>query len=351
MHPILRSRENLLLYLLAWVALGVMLGFQLDLAGHLSETETLCITAPVVAALAVVCLSAWYPCRRLPPGTTPIWKLLVNHVAAAISCSAIVLVIVHVDIAAFARLFPHLSRQMNAALPVLAGMALLLYLLSTALHYALLAIESSRRAELLSREAELKALKAQVNPHFLFNSLNSISALTTIDAAKAREMCIRLSEFLRYSLRLGERLSIPFGEELALAKTYLQVEQIRFGNRLRVIEDVDSACADCQVPPLLVQPLIENAIKHGIATLAEGGDISMKTRRERDAMSIAIENPFDPDAPPTPRSGFGLASVRNRLQARFGPAARLDIEVDDHRYRVLLSFPCQTGRAPEEGRQ
>jgi LytS/YehU family sensor histidine kinase len=174
--------------------------------------------------------------------------------------------------------------------------------------------------------------------------LNSISALTSIDPPKAREMCIRLSEFLRYSLRLGERLSIPFGEELTLAKTYLDVEQIRFGQRLRVLEDMDPDCADCQVPPLLVQPLIENAIKHGIATLANGGEIAMKTRRFRDAVRVVIENPFDPDAPAAPRSGFGLLSVRNRLHARYGPAAKLDIEVEEDRYRVVLSLPCQTGR-------
>ncbi|MGH9583454.1 MAG: sensor histidine kinase [Bryobacteraceae bacterium] len=344
MHPILSSRNNFLLYLAAWTVLGCMLGFQLSLSGRLSLAETVCVTAPVVAALAVVCLSAWYSCRLLPPGGTPLWKLLANHVLAAISCSAIALIVEHIAVAVFGRVFPYLSAQMRTALPVLAGMSVLLYLLSIALHYTLLAFESSRRSELLSREAELKALKAQVNPHFLFNSLNSISALTSIDPPKAREMCIRLSEFLRNSLRLGERLSIPFGEELTLAKTYLQVEQIRFGHRLRVLEDMDPGCAECQIPPLLVQPLIENAIKHGIATLAGGGEIAMKTRRFRDAVRVVIENPFDPEAPPAPQSGFGLLSVRNRLQARFGAAARLDIEVEKDRYRVVLSLPCQTGR-------
>ncbi len=344
MHPILSSRNNVLLYLLAWITLGSMLGFQLNTSGHLTNSETICVTLPVVVTLALVCLSAWYPCRLLPPGATPVWKLLANHVLAAISCSAIVLIVEHITVAACSRMFPLLSLRIRPAIPVLAGMSALLYLLSIALHYALLAIESSRRSELLSREAELKALKAQVNPHFLFNSLNSISALTSIDPPQAREMCIRLSEFLRCSLRLGERLSIPFGEELTLAKTYLEVERIRFGQRLRVIEDIDPNCEECQVPPLLVQPLIENAIKHGIATLTDGGEIAIRTRRLDDLVYVEIENPFDPEAPATAKSGFGLVSVRNRLQARYGPAARLDIEVEDHRYRVALSLPCQAAR-------
>ncbi|MGH9638804.1 MAG: sensor histidine kinase [Bryobacteraceae bacterium] len=344
MHPLLSNRNNLLLYLMAWAILGCMLGFYLGLAGRLGFGETVCVTVPVVVALAVVCLGAWYPCRMLPPGSTPVWKLIGNHLLAAICCSAIALIVAHIAVVACGGIFPRLSAHMKLAGPLLAGISVLFYLLSVAMHYALLAFESSRRAELLSREAELKALKAQVNPHFLFNSLNSISALTSIDPPKAREMCIRLSEFLRNSLRLGERLSIPFGEELMLAKTYLQVEQIRFGQRLCVREDMDPNCAECQIPPLLVQPLIENAIKHGIATLACGGEIAVKTRRSRDSVRVTIENPYDPEAPAGPHSGFGLLSVRNRLQARFGAAGRLDIEIERDRYRVILSLPCQTGR-------
>ena len=196
--------------------------------------------------------------------------------------------------------------------------------------------------------AELKALKAQVNPHFLFNSLNSISALTAVDAAKARQMCIHLSDFLRNSLRLGERAVVPFAEELTLTRAYLEVEQVRFGSRLRVFQDFDDGCSDCEVPPLLVQPLIENAIKHGIATLVDGGEISMTGRRSREGVRVVIENPFDPDAPETRKSGFGLINVRNRLQARYGSAARLEIQVEENRYRVILSLPCETRKVQLE---
>ena len=196
---------------------------------------------------------------------------------------------------------------------------------------------------MLAREAELKALKAQINPHFLFNSLHSISALTTVDA-RARATCaIRLSDFLRSSLRLGDRGTIPFSEELALARTYLDVEQVRFGERLCVAEDIEPGCGDCEVPPLLVQPLVENAIKHGIATLVEGGEISMRARRSSDGLRFVIENPFDPEAPSTHRNGIGLANVRNRLEARYGNAARMEVQVDANRYRVILWLPFRRG--------
>ena len=154
-------------------------------------------------------------------------------------------------------------------------------------------------------------------------------------------MCIRLSDFLRLSLRLGEGGDIPFGEELALARIYLDVEQVRFGDRLRVFQDIDPDCADCEVPPLLVQPLVENAIKHGIATMVDGGEISMKAHRSRGAMRFVIENPFDPEAPAARKSGIGLANVRNRLRTRYGNDARLDVQVEPNVYRVVLSLPVQ----------
>jgi LytS/YehU family sensor histidine kinase len=154
-------------------------------------------------------------------------------------------------------------------------------------------------------------------------------------------MCVRLADFLRSSLRLGERLSIPFSEELALTQTHLGVEQIRFGERLRFVQDVEQSCADCEVPPLVIQPLVENAIKHGIATLVSGGSVSIAARCAGDTMKIVIENDFDPEAPAGEKSGFGIANVRNRLEARYGGAASLDASVVNGAYRVTLSAPCK----------
>jgi two-component system, LytTR family, sensor histidine kinase AlgZ len=347
MHPVFRSKNGFLLYLSAWIPVGVMLTLMVRVAGRLSWPETAVVTVPVTFLLACVCLAPWYACRSLPLRSTSAAKLLINHLVAAMCATAIVMVLAHVLAVVFGRMFPELHRNFVSAAPVLAGMVVLIYLFSIAIYYVLLAIESSRQAELLSRESELKAIKAQVNPHFLFNSLNSISALTTIDPIKAREMCVRLSEFLRASLRLGERASIPFGEELALTRSYLDVEQVRFGQRLRIHQDFDPVCSDCEVPPLLVQPLVENAIKHGIATLTDGGEISMIGRRVQDAIRVTIENPFDPEAPAIRRNGFGLASVRNRLHARYGPAARLEVEVGQNRYRVMLSLPYNSPEEPQ----
>src|SRR5262249_22647218 len=132
----------------------------------------------------------------------------------------------------------------------------LLYGLAIAVHYGLLAVESSREAAVQAHDAELRALKAQIQPHFLFNSLNSIAALTSSDASKAREMAILLSDFLRRTLGLGEKTTVPLADELELTRTYLEVERVRFGKRLRVDLNVTKECEGCVVPPLVLQPLI-----------------------------------------------------------------------------------------------
>ena len=177
-------------------------------------------------------------------------------------------------------LFPALAgaagRYRGAAARCSSRLGVLLYLLVAAGHYLALAVEASRSAErralearVLAREAELKALRAQVDPHFLFNSLNAVAALAGGDPAAARRMALMLADFLRQSLRLVERATIPLDEELALVRAYLAIEQVRFGERLAVAERLDPAAGVVPVPPLLLQPLVENAVKHGIAGLVE----------------------------------------------------------------------------------
>jgi LytS/YehU family sensor histidine kinase len=211
-----------------------------------------------------------------------------------------------------------------------------------------LAVEATRRAEqqsleltVLAREAELRALKAQVHPHFLFNSLNSISSLTTGDPARAREMCILLAEFFRKSLALGDKPTVSLEEELAVARTYLAIEGLRFGPRLRVEEAVDEAALPCGLPPLLLQPLVENAIRHGIATCAEGGVVRLQARTDGRSLRLLVENPLDPDSPARPGVGLGLANVRGRLLARYGERAWLDAERTHDGFRVTLLLPVE----------
>jgi two-component system, LytTR family, sensor histidine kinase AlgZ len=341
MHPILQNWRRFLTWMAAWIPVGAILVLVVHLSGRLTYLEATAVMAPAVLVFAFVCLSPYYVCRSLPLRSAPRYKLVANHLAAAVVLSSGVMLIGRFTASVLGPAFPGIEQRYSTAIPVLAVIVLLIYEMAIALHYAALEFEASRRNEILARDAQLKALKAQVNPHFLFNSLNSISALTTVDPALAREMCIRLADFLRTSLRLGDRVTIPLSEELALTRMYLDVEQLRFGNRLRVRQDVQHPCTQCDVPALIIQPLVENAVKHGIAMMAEGGEIVISGTCTSEWMRFTISNPFDPEAPSTGRNGLGLRNIRERLESRYGAAARMDIQVETASYQVTLTVPVR----------
>jgi LytS/YehU family sensor histidine kinase len=213
-------------------------------------------------------------------------------------------------------------------------------------YYIHIAYARAREAErleqelrVMAREAELRALRAQLNPHFLFNSLNSINALTGADPKRAREMCILLSDFLRKGLHLGERLSVPLSEELDLLKNYFAIEQIRFGSRLDVDWNIDDTALNAEIPTLLLQPLVENAVKHGISRLVEGGTIRIKTEVNNDNVLILLENPMDPDVAPHKGLGLGMKQVHQRLTASFGADGHMEVYSKNGLHTVRLFFP------------
>jgi two-component system, LytTR family, sensor histidine kinase AlgZ len=350
MHPILARKRRLLPYLAASLPLGALLTVLLARPGAYSLAQAAAVAFPLAVVYAFLGLSAWYPCRSLPLTRARAPVLLASHGGAALVTSA-AWVLLGAGIGRLLERVPALSGMADgyaAQVPPLFAVGVLLYLLSVALHYVLLAFEAAREAErreaqlrLLAREAELKALKSQVQPHFLFNCLNSISALAGSDPARAREMCLGLASFLRQSLAVGERASIPVGEELSLARSYLDVERIRFGKRLAVEESVEPSGENCMVPPLLLQPLVENAVVHGIATLAEGGAVRLEASRSGNRLRIVIENPFDPDAPSRRSSGLGLKMVRDRLAALYGPDAMFAARRLEGRHLAVISIPAR----------
>jgi two-component system, LytTR family, sensor histidine kinase AlgZ len=335
MHPIFRNTTSLGAYLGLWTLLAAALGAMIRVPTILSWSQSLSVAVPMCMFYAFVCLTPWYLCRAFPLGSARVTRLLINQLAAAVLACTLWIGVARLLIFAI-----DLGSGLNPAIPQLVVVGLLLYLTSIALHYAVLAVEASREAALQTRDAELRALKSQINPHFLFNCLNSISALTSTDPARARDMCVLLSDFLRKTLGLGERESITWREELELARTYLDVEQVRFGARLQIEMRVDDACADCQVPPLVLQPLIENAIKHGIATMVDGGIVRLESHVENGNLAVRVENSFDPEAPSPRRHGLGLRNVRSRLQTRFGDAGHLHLAAEHDCFRAEMVIPC-----------
>lgn len=307
------------------------------------------VFVPLGFVYAFIGLSAWYVCRIAPVDRGLAPRSVGALVVATALASAIWIIVGDMWVSLLDSMTPGVqagalfaSRRLS-----LFVIGALLFWLAVALHYLLIAIEVSRASErralelsVLARDAELRAIRAQIDPHFLFNSLHSISALTVADPAAARRMCLLLADFLRDTLRLGASARIPLADEIRLADRFLEIERVRLGPRLQVTRDTDPSTAGCLVPPLLLQPLVENAVVHGIDQLVEGGTIHLAAARAGSALTITLENPCDPDRPRRSGNGLGLDLLRQRVIAQFG--ADGDVRVDDRpeRFRVEVKIPC-----------
>jgi LytS/YehU family sensor histidine kinase len=203
--------------------------------------------------------------------------------------------------------------------------------------------ESERRktdAEKLAREAELYKLRQQLQPHFLFNSLNSISALITLQPAQARKMIQQLSDFLRGTLKKEENQWISLEDELQHLQLYLDIEKVRFGHRLNAAVNSTEEARQLQLPNMLLQPLVENAIKFGLYDTTESVTIHIQAAQESNYLVISIQNPFDPEtSSPKQGTGFGLSSVQRRLYLLFARNDLLSTVHTDNLFTTTIKIP------------
>jgi two-component system, LytTR family, sensor histidine kinase AlgZ len=217
----------------------------------------------------------------------------------------------------------------NVLIATLLGAALLRY-------FYVLAQWQARLAAVT--RAQVEALQARIRPHFLFNSMNTVAALIRVDPAAAERTVEDLSELFRAALGQHDTDDGTLGEELALIDRYLAIEQLRLGARLHVQRELDDLPADFPLPRLLLQPLVENAVRHGIQPLREGGEVVLRGHRGGGGIRIEISNPL-PDTPAEPGNGHGLDSVRQRIVYRYGPLAKAQAGPQGNRFVVLLYLP------------
>lgn len=186
------------------------------------------------------------------------------------------------------------------------------------------------------REAQLNALQAQINPHFLFNSLNSLRGLILENPTAAQDAVTRLSQLMRYSLTQSRRATVPLEEELAAVRDYLAIESIRFEDRLRVAWHIAPGLSQIEVPPMSLQTLVENALKHGIANLPAGGTVEITATHQDHLLTLAVTNPGSLGPTDAPSLGTGLENIRQRLVLLKGPSARLNLaEVSGHVHATI----------------
>ena len=233
------------------------------------------------------------------------------------------------DMRAGRQLMPALAH--HVAIAGIVGAVLLRYLYEQ---------HRERQRELAESQARLQALQARIRPHFLFNSMNTIASLTRVDPDLAEQVVEDLSDLFRATLSDGQTLS-TLEREIELAEGYLRIEQQRLGDRLRVNWDLQDVPFDAQLPALLLQPLLENAVYHGIETATDGGEIVVSGRYRDGVLSLAVRNTLPDASAGTQRPGNRMAqrNVRERLDATFGDAAGMVVGRVDGLYQVRLHFP------------
>ncbi len=200
-------------------------------------------------------------------------------------------------------------------------------------------VEREQKLTDLLKEAELDMLKSQIRPHFLFNSLNSISSLTMSDPERAQEMVIKLSEFMRYSLNLSGLALSSLEKELYHANLYLDIEKVRFGKKLKVKEDIDEDSLAHEVPAMILQPLMENAVKFGVYEAGGASEIEIRAKIEQGMLNIHIGNSFDPDGKVRKGTGTGIKNVKARLQNLYGRHDLLTINKTENYFNIDLRIP------------
>ncbi|WEF35179.1 sensor histidine kinase [Pseudoduganella chitinolytica] len=356
MQAPLSNRRGALLYVVAWVCLGMALGAVCAALAPARLINGLLFALPTTPVYGIAAgFSTYYLCRANPLGTRPAPLLIVMLAAAAIVAGFMWLaVLLGWNELCRGLGVPWAGITVRTELSALLfALGVLLYGLLAAINY--LAIEAGRarsaerralEARVAAQEAELRMLRTQIDPHFLFNSLNSISALTSQDPPAAREMTLQLASFCRHSLGLADQDRVTLEQEMTLVRHFLAIEKVRFGARLVTEEALEKGALACLVPPMIIQPLVENAVKHGIGQLPEGGLLLVAAWREGSGagmrLRIAVSNAVDTEGQGGGAGGIGLANVRQRLACAYPNAATLAWKREDGTFSVEIALPAQT---------
>ena len=361
MHPILSHLRLLLLFQCGLALVGVLLAWFLVEMHFASWAGALLFALPAFQLYGFILISAYYVCRSLPFSVRKAPQVLWVFGGATLFSSLAWL--------GFCLLWNSFSSNFglawagvqfsNQVAIFLFCIGCVLYVISLLAHDVLIAFENIRAAErqqaatqVLARDAELQLLRSQINPHFLFNSLNSISALTAFNAEAARAMTIELGDFFRKTLAISERKTIPLAEELELCEHFLAIEKIRFGEKLNTHFDIESASLDVQVPPMFLQPLIENSIKHGIYHLTQGGVVQLKSTIRDAHLDISISNPVDQSllmtaTNKTRGTGTGLKNLKARFENFYSGNASVSWQLANSVFNVNINIPLEPARQLE----
>lgn len=346
LNPVLKNRKITLGYIVAWLILASV---QLFISMSFYNREFFpALTEGLVfnALYAVIGIGIWYPVYYTDIEKNNILNFIINHLASGALAVGLWLWIGYLILSAVYQGNPDNLIVLNKFIPLRLGIGFLFYVLLISNYYMIIYYQNfkeklTRESELnaLVKESELSSLKSQINPHFLFNSLNSISSLTMISPERAQDMVINLSEFLRYSLSNKKESLTTFENELKNIERYLKIEKIRFGERLHVERNLDERTHNCLLPGLILQPIMENAIKYGIYESTKQSNINIESRIYENILEVMVKNQYDPDYMVKKGAGIGLRNVSSRLKILYSRDDLVRVNKSDRIFEITLRFP------------
>jgi len=345
-NPFTQKNTSLIIYFAIWFAIAqnhfIILYMFLNITFELAVADSLVYNI----IYCFLGLGLWYPTRYISLDEDKIWKALSNHFMAAVFSSVIWAYAGYFILSNWFADNQSYIQFLDNSLVLRITFGVILYLVLISFYYMIFYYKSFKekaghelKMETLLKEAELRSLKYQINPHFIFNSLNSISSLTMSDPKIAQQMTINLSGFLRSTLSHNDRQMNKLKDEIANIQLYLEIEKIRFGENLDFNIEINPQCENTEVPSMILQPLIENAIKHGVYESIDKIIISLVSKIEAKYLKIQVVNNYDPDTASRKGKGIGLENIKERLRLIYNQDNLLTIEKSENIFTANIYIP------------
>lgn len=348
-HPITQKLKYIFIYIGIWALILCIHTATLAIYNDLSILKALVDGLVFCSIFSALGMALWYPVLYNDIEKHSITNLIFNHLSIMILSLAfwislsvfLVKVILSGSPEYIATIDDEIPWRIFTGIFYYVALVMVYYLLIYGYNLREHTVQESRLKEKV-KEAELQTLKSQINPHFLFNGLNSISSLTITNPEKAHEMIIQLSSFLRYSLAHDANQLIPLKQEIENIEAYIAVEKIRFGEKLAFSKNMSEECCDTKVPFLILQPLIENAIKHGVYESTKPVSVMLSCEAiENGNLHIKIRNDFDPEAIPRKGTGTGIRNIKERLKIIYQLDELITFNKADNYFEVNLVIPSK----------
>ena len=345
-HPFLTNPRLTIYYGLFWFVASIVMVLIFTFSNGMDFQIALVEVSSFIIIYAIIGAAIWYVIKFTTLENNSTFRILFAHLIAA---SIIVFIWMYLGVVIIKLLHPDATEWLKRGMVNRIFGGYMMYLIFVIFFYAVNYYQSFKEKVLnegkllsLVKEAELHALKSQINPHFLFNSLNSISSLTMSDPARAQEMVINLSQLMRYSLKHNQNEKVLFKQELENNKLYLQIEKVRFGSKLNPVFEIDESCLNAEIPNMILQPLYENAIKYGVYEATEPVEIRTIGKCKEEFLQITISNPYDATITSKKGEGIGLRNIRDRLQIIYSNPYLLKFEDNKKEFTVTLTIPQKT---------